>query len=328
MMQYDPRIAPLSWQNSFKFGYNGSWFNSRESGSDTWMTTYDPVSRPVLDFRSECINTAKLVRDSTDLPLDVLLSGGQDSEVVVAAFKAAGIPINVIIMRFADGYNAYDIAYATKYCESHGITPRFIDLDIMEFMSGEAWKYAEQTSCINPPMLPHLWLIDQCDNYVVIGSGDVFLDKNVRVKPGEVPDVEYHMIHHGNHEGHVYTGQWLYREHESIASLQRHFMKDNRPGCPGFFQFNPEIVLSWLNEPEVLRDTALESRRVTTHYTKYDIYRRAWNTQPRPKFDGFEIVRHAMSVPKMRKELERLYPDHMQTWRIPMEDLVSILEGK
>jgi len=35
-----------------------------------------------------------------------------------------------------------------------------------------------------------------------------------------------------------------------------------------------------------------------------------------------------MSVPKMRKELERLYPDHMQTWRIPMEDLVSILEGK
>jgi len=318
----------LSYKNSFKFGYNGQWFNSRTSDTDVWSTSYDPISRSPADFKTECVNTAKLIRDTTDLPLDVLFSGGQDSEVVVSAFIEAGIPINVIIMRFADGYNAFDIAYAIKYCEVRGITPKFVDLNIMKFLESDAWDYAANTLCTSPPLLPHLWLIDQCDNYVVIGSGDVFLYKNIPVKHGSVSDTEFYNINQKVGPNHIFDAQWYYREHEMIAALHYNFIRNNRSGCPGFFQFNPEIVLSWLNEPEVADTTAATSSSISTFYTKYDIYNRTWNTQFRPKFDGFEIVRLAMSIPNMRQTLENLYKSSMQTYKMTVDELRNTLERK
>jgi len=320
-------MVTLSYTNSFKFGYNGEWFNSRVSKNDQWMTQYDPIERPVVDFGTECINTAKLIRETATGPIDVLFSGGQDSEVCLNAFLLAGISVNVLIMRFKDGFNAFDTAYATKYCQAHNIEPIYVDLDICKFLETDAWDYAALTQCTSPPLLPHLWLIDQSDHYVVIGSGDVFLYKNILIAQGTVPDTEFYTINQKITPKTTFDNKWYYREHESIAALHRLFMLRNRDGCPGFFQYNPELVLSWLNEPEVNRDLSGSNDRVSTLYTKYEIYQRIWQIQNRPKFDGFEIVRHAVSIPKMRQSLETQNADFMQTYKVQVDDLRKQLQG-
>lgn len=320
--------ASFSHNDSFKFGYNDIWFNFRTSIEDKWRVSYDPISRQPLDFKNECINTAKLIRDSTTLPLDVLFSGGKDSEITVDSFVEAKIPINVIIMKFKDNYNAHDINYAFKYCDSKGITPTVIELDVLDFLKKDAYDYARKTYCVSPILLPHMWLIDQCDNYIVIGSGDPFLYKNVSTKFGQIPDAEWWTIGINLFQSQSqFDSKWYYREGELVASINRHLLLCNRDACPGFFQFTPEIVLSFLTEKEILRDIADDSKKVSTFYSKYDMYDRFWDLQWRPKFDGFEVIRSAINIPNFRKELEELYIGCKQVCSIEYNGIIDMLNG-
>ena len=83
----------LSQNNHFKFGYNGAWFNERSEDRDQWIVSYGRCSREPEDWRSECLETARLIQSSTSKPINVLFSGGIDSEVVLQSFMFAGISV-------------------------------------------------------------------------------------------------------------------------------------------------------------------------------------------------------------------------------------------
>ena len=326
--QYNPDIAPLSKNNSFKFGYNNNWFNTRQSADDVWTIRYDAIQREPLPYRQECVATAQLIRDTTNLPIDLLYSGGRDSEVMLEAFLEAGIKFNTVIMRFADGLNAHELYFATKYCNSRGINPTIVDLDILKFMDGQVWDYAKDIYCSEIVMLPHMWLADQCDGYPVLGSGDVLLIKNQYVAPGEISDRERGLIGlPWDDATWSYDLQWYHREQERVAGCYRHFMKTNRPACPGFFQYTPEMMLSHLQEPELRAAISPESKCHSTIYPKYDIYRRLWNLEERTKFDGFELVRWQKNVWTIRGELESQFPGSRATCRVLLTDLINMLTG-
>ena len=126
-------MFPYTHRNHFQFGYNGRPFVNRSGPSDEFTVAYGTCSRRPGDFRAECLRAARLVRDSTELPIDVLFSGGIDSEVVVRSFVAAGVAIRIVILRFAGGLNAHDIRYAVDYCEQAGLAYSFVDLDLLDF---------------------------------------------------------------------------------------------------------------------------------------------------------------------------------------------------
>ena len=84
-------MKTLTYKNHFKFGYNSDWYNLRQSEEDIWHIKYGRCERDPLDFRSECVNAAKLIRESTNLPIYVCFSGGVDSEIVVRSFMEANI---------------------------------------------------------------------------------------------------------------------------------------------------------------------------------------------------------------------------------------------
>ncbi|MBL8700029.1 MAG: hypothetical protein JNK67_16745 [Alphaproteobacteria bacterium] len=283
----------LTHRNHFKFGYDGRWFVPRPSASARWQVAYGRARHEPASWREACIDTARLVRAATDLDLWVLYSGGIDSEVVLQAFMFAGIPVRVAITRFAGDLNRHDIAYAIKFCETHEVPYRLLDLDIERFFeSGEALAYAHRTRCVQPQLLHTMWAMDRIDGYPILGSGECYLERR-DARPGEAPETPR-------------GGVWELLEKERIAAWYRHLLSRGRPGCAGFFQFDPQNMLAFLRDPAVVAMCAdrlaglADSRAI-----KGAVYRRHFLLEPRPKYHGFENVLALDDA--LRPELERRF---------------------
>ena len=304
-------MKELTYKNHFKYGYNDHWFNERMSPLDQWIVTYGSSSRKELNFHDECIETAKLIKDNTDLPITVCLSGGADSEIVVRSFHEAKIDFKVAILRFKNDLNIHDISYGVILCESLSIPYKFIDLDILKFWENDMWDLAEKTRCITPQLVSTMWLVSQIDDYAILGSGECYIVKDI--PKDYVPGVSPYE-----------RSNWYMWEKEKVASWYRHFMVTNHPGSPGFFQYTPEIMLSFLKDDTVYKLVNDEFiGKLSTMTTKTKIYKKYFNIIDRPKYTGFEKI---MNYDKIyRSELERLYGDSNQVYKTEYNDLVGML---
>lgn len=301
----------LSHRNHFKFGYNQHWFANRRTSEDIWCVAYGRCQRQPRDWRSECIETARLIRAGTDLDLWLLFSGGIDSEVALQSFLFAGIPIKAAITCFRRDLNRQDVRHAVKFCETHQINYRLLHLDIERFIeSGDALEFAERAKCVSPQLLHTMWAMDQVDGYPIIGSGECYLVKRSAqrdgVNPGDDPDV------------------WEMFEKERIASWYRHLIARGRPGCAGFFQYNPENMLAFLLDPMV---ADLCNNRIpgeaTTMKIKLAVYRRYFLLEPRKKYHGFENILHLDDA--LRPELEQRFGGYNGIHKTPYDRLVMNL---
>jgi hypothetical protein len=307
-----PRIQ-LSHNNHFCFGYNGHWYAERGASADTWCVAYGQCGRPVLDWRAECVETARLIRGSTNQDLWILFSGGIDSEVVLQSFLFANIRMQAAITCFKHDLNRHDVRYAVKFCETHQVPYRLLHIDIERFFaSGEGLEYAERTKCIQPQLLHTMWAMDQVDGYPILGSGECYLAKRSAqiegtVAPGADPDV------------------WEMFEKERIASWYRHLIARQREGCAGFFQYTPEIMLAFLLDRTV---NALCSNQLSnesdTKKLKPAIYRKYFLLEPRSKYHGFENVMRLDD--ELRPELERRYGAYNGIVKTPYTDLINGLK--
>lgn len=303
------RPSPLSHRSHFKFGYNGSWFSDRTTSTDEWCVSYGKCEWQPSDWRTECIRTARLIRDDTDRDLWVLFSGGLDSEVVVQSFLFAGIPINVAIARFAHQLNRHDMIYAIRFCEMHGVPYRCLDIDIAAFFgSGQAWGYAERTKCVQPQLLHTMWAMDQVQGYPILGSGECYLVRRA-AEEGKAPDGSL---------------LWDMYEKERIASWYRHLMITERGGCAGFFQYNPENMLAFLRDPLVVDLCANRlPQHSSTMQLKEVVYRKYFLLERRKKYHGFENVMHLDD--RLRPQLEEAFGAHNGVVRTAYPDLMEML---
>lgn len=270
----------LSYKNHFQFGYNEKAFNFRATPEDRWWVTYGKCDRQPLTFKDECIATAKKIAESAGGTIWILFSGGADSEVALQSFLLARIPISVAILRFNNDLNAHDISYAISFCEKNGLKYYFFDLDIVRFWSDRLFEFAQPTYCVSPQLLSTMWLMDQVDGYPVLGSGECYLVK--RTPPDYIPGVSEYL-----------DSEWDLFEKEKIAAWYRHLILRGRDGCPGFFQYTPEIILSYLRDPLVKKLTTNQIHgKLSTTSTKLQIYQQHFNLVDRPKYSGFEKVQN------------------------------------
>jgi hypothetical protein len=306
-------MQPLTHNNHFKFGYNNEWFRFRQSPDDRWMVRYGACQRPVGNFRDECHATARLIRDSFDEPLTVLFSGGADSEVVLRSFYEQGIPCKVAICQFANKLNLHDVGYAVECCQQLGIQFDLIPLDIEWFLDGAYWPYAEASQSRSPELCSTMWLADQVDGIPIMGSGECYLVKRI---PATYVD-----------GASPYTKTpWDLYERELIAGWYRHFMRTGRKAVPAFFQYTPEIMLSFLREDRVVdlvNDRLIGKRSTVT--SKLGIYQKYFPLADRKKFSGYENV--AARVSDLRIHLRRQMP-HSEMFLTEYNDLVAMLEGR
>jgi hypothetical protein len=107
--------------------------------------------------------------------VDLLYSGGLDSECVLLAMLEKNIPCRPITMRIMiNGFpvNLHDLYYSEKFCREHNLKQIFIDLDVMKFFeNGNHLKYIEPYAICYPHVASHMWLIEQCSGFPVF-AGD------------------------------------------------------------------------------------------------------------------------------------------------------------
>jgi hypothetical protein len=305
-------VPLLSHNNHFKFGYDGDWFSFRKNLDQKWQVQYGPCTKEPLDFYGECLRTAEVIRqDAGDQPITVLFSGGADSEVALRSFVDAKIPVTATILRFKNDLNIHDISYAVIACERLNVPYRIIDLDLLDFWLHHKMYYARPTYCISPHLLTTMWLVDQVKEYPVMGSGECLLVKDIpeTYQPGISP---------------YERSEWYLLEKEKIAAWYRHFMVRQRPGCPGFFQYTPEIILSYLRDPFV--KALVEDQipgKLSTESSKLKIYQYHFTLADRTKYTGFERVPEEDRL--HRAELVNSFPGTGETAETSVTQLLKEL---
>ena len=314
--------------NHFKFGYNGLEYNTRQNENDKFWAGYGTVSRNVGTFKEECFRVAKLIKDRVDalsLPVDVLYSGGSDSEVMLRSFIEQDIPVNVNVVEFADNLNLQDVGCAYKFCDANGIKPIIHKLDIEEFLESEAFEYADLSSCPTPQMLLFLWLYDQVEGVPVLGYNTNVVHRDfskywkwdlktmtvIENKIKEYPKVP-----------------WYVKRNERHMSIFRYPMLKQKPAVPGFFIYTPEILLSFLHHPwtKHLAECG-EWGEIDVELSKKKIYEEGFpDIVQERKQTGFENIMHLDL--KCRTVLMQKYGHCNQVHSWEYNDLVSHLGGE
>ena len=155
-----------------------------------WISGLNSYRRHTLEFGPVNTFTVELIEDpetfaniedcllshldGANYPIEVLYSGGLDSEFVIATCREFNIPIIAITMRLllsGSPINTHDLYYAEKFCRKYEVAHRIVDLDIEKFFSnGDHIKYLEPYRINNVASATIMHLIDQCHTFPVFGG--------------------------------------------------------------------------------------------------------------------------------------------------------------
>jgi|688.fasta_scaffold03268_34 hypothetical protein len=106
--------------------------------------------------------------------IELLYSGGLDSEFVLVSLKNFGYPVVAVTMKLmCRGYpiNTHDLYYSEKFCRQNNIEQRFIELDIEKFFeSGRYQDYLLDYYIQQPHVATHFWMFEQCDNFPILAG--------------------------------------------------------------------------------------------------------------------------------------------------------------
>lgn len=263
-------VPEITYNNYYKFGFDGVYdFSFRANSEQSYQISLDHCTDRVENFFRECLKTANIIREKAkNQDIWVSYSGGIDSEFVVKTFLTANIPVKVAINVFENGYNAYDVQHARRFCQKHDLKLYEFPINVERFFEEELTYYATSTACVSPqfPVTMKLW--DQLDGYIVSGNGDPILIRD------------------------PYTREFYFRIKETEDSVYRYFVWRNRDGCPGFYSYRPELLLSFLMEEEIMKMLLfgyyVRVRKVAG--PKEVVYNKYASLEKREPMNGFEKI--------------------------------------
>ena len=223
------------------WGYNDNLnVKYRKDEHDRWFYNYNKVKRIPLTWKEECLKTAKLINETYNIPINILVSGGVDSLVCCESFRLSNVPFTAVIFNFK--YNTHDIKYAIDYCKNYEVKYKIIDIDIIDFFENKLLKYSEYTQCRNPQIVFQAYMTEFIEGLPVFGLGELFLCL------GQIPNSKFK----GCEQAPVNDGKVLTFEGEQYQAIERLLRYRNRPGVPKFFIYTSELKLSLLINPIIL----------------------------------------------------------------------------
>lgn len=247
----------------------------RGSGhGDSWSVEIDPPRRPVKSYYEETIIAAEMIWAQKQGQLNLLYSGGLDSEYVLSVFLRLGMKIQPVIMNLrshsGEVYNLHESKYAFRFCDQHNINPTIIDLNFDNFVeSGQLLSIAESVQCAAYQLPASMWLASQVDGTVITGNDPPHLKLNTD------------------------DNLWYLDEEEIIHSQFNYFKQYNVYGTPFFLSYTPEMMLSFLLDPsmESLANHQFPGK-LGTNSTKVHVFNNGtgFNLEQRIKQHGYEQV--------------------------------------
>jgi hypothetical protein len=235
---------------------------------DNWRLEMDKPTRPVRTFYEESIIAAEMIWANKTGELNLLYSGGLDSEFVLALFMSLGMRVKPIIMSIEPYLNRHDIMYAIDYCKTRNIDYTLIELDLPKFLdSGEYLDIATKVGCPTYQRIPTMWLAQQVSGTVITGDCPPILVKR--------------------------DGTWYSFDEEGLYSFTRCWDFYGIEGTPLFANYTTEMVHAFLLDP-TMRELGSDKfyGKETSNSTKYHVYNRGndFNLIPRIKYHGWEFI--------------------------------------
>lgn len=238
------------------------------------------------NYKDAIYFNAKAVADSIAGPLNVLLSGGVDSEVVVRVNQDLSIKQNVYVFRFENDLNIRDVESAHIICKNLNIPLKIIDFNISKFFENEAESYYKKTFCSRVEALPRLKWHEFFDGPLIFGDGEPYL----RRKLGGDYNIQS-------------IWNMVFSEHEFIHYLYTLNVEKNIIGP--WYHFTPEIhgnflkidlVQNLINDQYTGKQSSLSSKVNINRQVCADIL-------TKPKLVGYEGKNDAPGyIPHFMKE--------------------------
>jgi hypothetical protein len=155
-------------------GLNGYKKCTLEIGENNHKFTTELLDNPFDNTRNitDIFNDHLSIRQSKYV--EVLYSGGLDSELVLLHCLKNNIPVIAITMVIRINglaINTHDLYYSEKFCRLHNVTQKLIDLHADKFFeNGDHYKYLTPYYITEPHVATHFWLLEQCQSFPILGG--------------------------------------------------------------------------------------------------------------------------------------------------------------
>ena len=112
--------------------------------------------------------------EGNQLPINLLYSGGIDSEFVLVMLKKLSIKFDVVTMKLVYDniiINTQDVYYSDKFCRHNNLRQKVITLDCKKFYESDDYKKFIMPYSINSAYLAsQFWLLSELDGFNIIGG--------------------------------------------------------------------------------------------------------------------------------------------------------------
>lgn len=261
-----------SENNWYKWNYGAGEMFGRQTATDKFNTYYAKSSTPVLTFKEELLNAARSTMDYCDSNPVVLFSGGIDSEIMLRAFLEIGVNPEVIIARYENDYNIYDVSHAVTICSILNVPYKILDMNLQKFYENDAERMSELAQIDRPRALPYCKLLETVDGFPIMGASDL--------SPWRTND------------DYSTKGTWMMRCWEHDIGWSKFLRQIDKPGIAEWFKWTPGLVLSYMNTiwfNKLVNDEYYG--KLGSNSTKFIGYREAYpDLIERKKQTGFEKI--------------------------------------
>ena len=142
-------------------------FHTELSGAlnkDIFYSKVAPPSRKSYTAFEEAQIAAILIhKEAKKLNQEIFLclSSGVDSSAMLKAFLSSGVPFQIMILRFNNNLNFFDIEGIIQFCNQNHLPYEILDLEVLDFFeSGKYMEYGKLYQCQSPQLAVHLYLCD------------------------------------------------------------------------------------------------------------------------------------------------------------------------
>lgn len=300
-MQFD-----FTYKNHYQFGWGSKLYNfedkTKEEYADKFWVKVGRAKYFPKSFKSECNKTAELIISNTSKPILICFSGGIDSEIIVRAFLNINASFEIGIMELTlNGtiVNTHDLYFAKKFCELKNLNYHTVSVSIDDFMKTEYEHYADiyKTYNIIGWVLAHRMIKLFPNHHTILGNGDIKLDryKKIGIKK------------QGMYWPQDVFGATFGAEYSSSLNL---------PTVEKFRIYTPELILSWLMDPDISHwikyEASMYTKEAEVNWSgikAFAFYKHYPDMLVRPKLNGLETIDFNVSIFDVWRNMKEKYPN-------------------
>jgi Queuosine biosynthesis protein QueC len=263
--------------NWFEWYYDDELFGRQDLNNfKKYSTRYNTNITELGTYKEELHKTAySTLEHFNEKELTLCFSGGMDSEIVLRTYLEIGHPIKVVIYRYENNFNEYDVYHAIKVCEQLGSSYDIIDFNITKFFETDAVDMVEHCQVDKPLMLVGCKFLEITDGVPIMGEGD--------------PLINMRPANSLNDKSNYY---WAVTDWNSEICREQYIRHLNKPAITSWLQWRPEVVLSCLESDYTKKLISNQYKNVYTcldnKYDQYSVY--FPDIIPRTKVSGFENI--------------------------------------